>query len=142
MNIEDITNRDDFSSITANAINTIGPLLSNVSLPMGPGGQVDPSYLAQVTVNQRILDVVMKVEIHKLTCMILYCAANPYPSMEATMEELASSRDKWVQNLCKHLHTEVQKFVQDIVQSLQESKQAKQTRLVLPGQKPPVIRLR
>lgn len=115
-----------FRNITSNPLQQIAPLLAKLGLPVNQDGVVEPGFIAQLAVTQRIMDVNNKLEIYKLQCMIMWISEHPKPQMN--MEE------QWQLELCKHLHEQVDKFAKEIFDELQQYQQAQKSKLVIPGQ--------
>lgn len=118
----------------------LAPHLQKVSLPVNAQGEVPPQVLAQMVaqgiVAQRFMQIQMDLEIHKLTTMFKFLAANPWP---VTVDE--SFMKTWGQDLCKCLHEHLTNYSEHILQMMQETAKQQQSKIIMPnGQKPGLVR--
>lgn len=127
MNISQILDEEIFRDIELEPLQQIVPLLAKMGLPVNQQGVVDPGFIAQIAVTQRMMDIQSKLMFYKLQHLVMWVASNPLNAAGQSLEE-------WKNELCKHLHEQVNKFAKEIFDALQEQQVQQRSKLVIPGQ--------
>jgi hypothetical protein len=138
--MEDLFQSEQFRDITFEPLKQIAPLVAGVEIPANQDGVVDPGFIGQIAVNQRVLDISTRLEIYKLQCMIMWMVENPRPGVAPTQEALDVDTQRWGENLCKYLHEKVNNFAKEMFEALKQAQVQKQSKIVLPGQRNGIVR--
>ncbi len=144
MSICEIIDDEVFRDIELEPLQQIVPLLVKVGLPVSQQGVVDAGFIAQLSVTQKMMDIHSKLMFYKLQHLILWVAENPCPTVGESDSHFQGLKDAWKNNLCKHLHEQVNKFAKEIFDALQGQQAQQRSKLIVPGQqnKPGILKPR
>jgi len=120
----------EMDNIVDACMEKIVPLLANVKLPANQQGVVNPAFIAQLAVTQRVMQVQMDLEIFKLTQMWEFLAEHPKPIPRLDRPDALW---QWKEGLCKYLHKGLEEHTDNIIGALQQSQKQEQSKIILPG---------
>lgn len=131
----DILNDEEFVGMIEKYVDKIAPLMTSVKLPANQQGVVNPAFIAQLAVGQRILQIQMDLEIRRLSAMFQFLAR------KFLVEQVDTEPQSWIDELCKYLHTELEQYTDTVLQALQEAAKQQESKIILPnGQQPKMMR--
>ena len=120
-----------FNEVISVSLDLLAETACKIRLPVDARGAVNPEFIAQLVMSQKMLEYRSMLEVFKLQEMVMWLAHHPKPQMNMV--------DAWVDEMCKYLHKRITEFALNLLKQAKEESKPKSNLIVPNGVENPTI---
>lgn len=124
----------EFNEIIPVSLDLLAKTVCKIRLPVDTRGVVNPEFIAQLVMSQKMLEYTQMLEMYKLQETVMWLANHPKPQMNQA--ELLYA---WAEEMCKYLHSRITQFTLGLLKQVQEENTPKSNLIVPNGVENPTI---
>ncbi len=115
LNAQEVLQATDLNGLIEKSLDLLADASKTIRLPVNAQGVISPEHIAYLTLNLRMLEYRMMLNVFKLQETIAWTVSEPRPDV-VDLAAMAA----WTDKLCKYLHPRITNFTLNLLKQVQE----------------------